>query len=66
MSKVFHVYCDGFTGVFTNIAETQSYINLLRTKGCVGKEIAVNVGHGSKEAALYDRKRERREILKAA
>lgn len=66
MTKVFHVYCDGFTGVFTSIADTQAYINLLRTKGCVGKEIAVNVGHGTKESALYDRKRERREILKAA
>lgn len=66
MTKIYHVYCDGFSSAFTTLAETQAYINLLRTKGCVGKEIAVNVGHGTKEAALYDRKRERREILKAA
>jgi hypothetical protein len=66
MTKVFHVYCDGFTGVFTNLSETQAFVDLLRTRGCVGKEIVVNVGHGTKEAATYDRKRERREILKAA
>jgi hypothetical protein len=66
MGKVFHVYCNGYAGVFTSAAEAQAYIDILRTKGCVGHEIAVNVGHGTKEAALYDRKRERREILRAA
>lgn len=64
--KVFHVYCNGFTGAFYTLTETQAFIDTLRTRGCVGQEIAVNVGVGSKEAAVYDRKRERREILKAA
>lgn len=66
MTNVFHVYCNGFSGVFTSVSDTQAYIDLLRTRGCVGQECAVNVGHGTKEAAVYDLKRERREILKAA
>jgi len=64
--KVFRVYCDGFTGSFYSLTETQKFIDTLRDRGCAGKEIAVNVGRGTKEAAVYDLKRERREILKAA
>lgn len=66
MEKVYRVYCDGFAKSFTSITETQAFIDGLRTKGCVGKEVVVNVGRGTLTAAIYDSKRERREILRAA
>lgn len=67
VQKVYHVYCAGFSGIFASLSETQAFIDLLRTRGCIGQEITVSVGHGNLKAAVYGAGRPvRREILKAA
>jgi hypothetical protein len=66
MGKVYRVYCNGFCRTFSNLNSVQSFIDKLRESGCVGKEVVINVGFGDVNAASFDLKRERREILRAA
>lgn len=69
MSKVYHIYCEGFEKCAENLADAQAFIDQLRTRGCVGKEVVVTVGTVDPKfprAVVYDMKRSRREILRAA
>lgn len=53
MGKVYRVYCDGYSKAFDSITAVQTYIDWLRTKGCVGKEVVISVGRGNLQAAIY-------------
>ena len=66
--KAFHIYCNGFTKVLYNAADAQTFINSLRTKGCVGHEVVVTLGTidpAFPGAAVYNLKNTRRELLSA-
>lgn len=67
MAKVYKIYCDGFSKTIADAADVQAYIDWLRTKGCVGKEVVISVGRGDLKAAVFNPGHPcRREILRAA
>ena len=67
MTKVYRVYCNGFHKRFLTLPEVQSYIDWLRTQGCVGHEVEMAVGQGSLTSTVFEPGYpRRREILKAA
>ena len=53
MSKVYHIYCYGYTHTATSAPEAQDFIDSLRVKGCIGQTVTIHVGQGTRECATY-------------